>query len=56
MDREQFRTWAAGVAEKYHYTVRFESIGTDDPDVGPPTQLALFTRTETTTDTEESHR
>jgi 3' terminal RNA ribose 2'-O-methyltransferase Hen1 len=42
--REEFREWAARVAGTYYYTVRFAPVGTDDPDVGPPTQLAIFTK------------
>ncbi|WP_093850279.1 3' terminal RNA ribose 2'-O-methyltransferase Hen1 [Streptomyces pini] len=40
--REEFRAWAAGVAERHGYTVEFRPVGEDDPEVGPPTQLALF--------------
>ncbi|MEU4293432.1 3' terminal RNA ribose 2'-O-methyltransferase Hen1 [Kribbella sp. NPDC026596] len=40
--REEFRTWAVGVADRYAYTVEFRPVGPDDPEVGPPTQLALF--------------
>ncbi|MGI8450866.1 MAG: 3' terminal RNA ribose 2'-O-methyltransferase Hen1 [Streptosporangiaceae bacterium] len=42
--RPQFRDWAAGVAGRRGYSVRFLPIGADDPEVGPPTQLAVFTR------------
>ena len=42
--RPQFRDWAAGVAGHRGYQVRFLPVGPDDPDVGPPTQLAVFTR------------
>ncbi len=41
--REEFRAWAHGVAERYGYAVEFRPVGDDDPEVGPPTQLALFT-------------
>ena len=41
--RQEFRDWAAGVAERRGYAVRHEPIGPDDPEVGPPTQLAVFT-------------
>ncbi|MET9827171.1 3' terminal RNA ribose 2'-O-methyltransferase Hen1 [Streptomyces sp. NPDC006349] len=41
--REEFRTWAGTVAERHGYTVEFRPVGDDDPEVGPPTQLALFT-------------
>jgi SAM-dependent methyltransferase len=42
--RPQFRDWAAGVAGRRGYQVRFVPVGADDPEVGPPTQLAVFTR------------
>jgi SAM-dependent methyltransferase len=42
--RPQFRDWAAGVAGRRGYQVRFLPVGPDDDEVGPPTQLAVFTR------------
>jgi 3' terminal RNA ribose 2'-O-methyltransferase Hen1 len=42
--REEFGAWATGVAERAGYTVRLLPIGDDDPEVGPPTQMAVFTR------------
>ncbi|WP_420124332.1 3' terminal RNA ribose 2'-O-methyltransferase Hen1 [Nakamurella sp.] len=42
--RAQFRDWAEQVTRAHPYTVRFLPIGPDDPDVGPPTQFALFIR------------
>ena len=42
--RPQFRDWAAGVAGRRGYQVRFLPVGSEDPRVGPPTQLAVFTR------------
>ncbi|AJE43022.1 3' terminal RNA ribose 2'-O-methyltransferase Hen1 [Streptomyces nodosus] len=42
--REEFRSWAGQVAERYRYTVEFTPVGPDDPEVGPPTQMAVFTR------------
>jgi 3' terminal RNA ribose 2'-O-methyltransferase Hen1 len=42
--RPQFRDWAAGVAGRRGYRVRFLPVGADDPEVGPPSQLAVFTR------------
>jgi 3' terminal RNA ribose 2'-O-methyltransferase Hen1 len=42
--RSQFRDWAQRVADQHGYAVRFLPIGTDDPEVGPPTQLALFSK------------
>ncbi|GAA2411293.1 3' terminal RNA ribose 2'-O-methyltransferase Hen1 [Streptomyces glaucosporus] len=41
--RGEFRAWAGKVAERYGYAVEFRPVGDDDPEVGPPTQLALFT-------------
>ncbi|WP_075732266.1 3' terminal RNA ribose 2'-O-methyltransferase Hen1 [Streptomyces acidiscabies] len=42
--REEFRTWAGEVAERHGYDVEFTPIGPDDPEVGPPTQMATFTQ------------
>ncbi|MFH8791956.1 3' terminal RNA ribose 2'-O-methyltransferase Hen1 [Streptomyces sp. NPDC017941] len=44
--REEFRAWADGVARRHAYTVEFAPVGPDDPEVGPPTQMAVFTRTD----------
>ncbi|MBC3982292.1 3' terminal RNA ribose 2'-O-methyltransferase Hen1 [Streptomyces sp. AC536] len=41
--RQEFGAWAEGVARRYGYGVEFRPVGPDDPEVGPPTQLALFT-------------
>ena len=40
--REEFRAWAGAVAERHGYTVEFVPVGLDDPEVGPPTQMAVF--------------
>jgi 3' terminal RNA ribose 2'-O-methyltransferase Hen1 len=48
--REQFRSWAGGVVDRYGYTVRFLPVGADDPQVGPPTQLAVFVKTSAVSD------
>lgn len=45
--REEFRTWAAAVAARHGYDVAYVPVGDDDPEVGPPTQMAVFTRTDT---------
>ena len=42
--RAEFADWADGVGERTGYTARFLPVGEDDPEVGPPTQLAVFTR------------
>ncbi|HUG61700.1 MAG TPA: 3' terminal RNA ribose 2'-O-methyltransferase Hen1 [Methylomirabilota bacterium] len=40
--RAEFQRWADGVATRYRYTVRFASVGPDDPEVGAPTLVAVF--------------
>lgn len=40
--RAEFRAWAAGVCDEYGYRVTFRPVGDDDPEVGPPTQMAVF--------------
>jgi len=42
--RAEFAAWALRVAEQRGYSVRFLPVGDDDPEVGPPTQMAVFTR------------
>ena len=41
--RAEFRRVGRGVAERHGYSVGYRPIGDDDPEVGPPTQLAVFT-------------
>ncbi|MEV7735412.1 3' terminal RNA ribose 2'-O-methyltransferase Hen1 [Streptomyces sp. NPDC088921] len=40
--RQEFRAWASSVAERHGYDVEFRPVGPDDPEVGPPTQMAVF--------------
>ncbi len=42
--RRQFEKWAQGLAERHGYAVRLLPVGADDPEVGPPTQMAVFRR------------
>lgn len=42
--RAEFGSWALRVADQRGYAVRFLPVGLDDPEVGPPTQMAVFTR------------
>ncbi len=42
--RPQFRDWAGGVAARRGYQVSYRPVGLDDPEVGPPTQLAVLRR------------
>jgi 3' terminal RNA ribose 2'-O-methyltransferase Hen1 len=44
--RQEFRNWSELAATTYGYRVRFVPVGDDDPDVGPPTQLAVFDRSD----------
>jgi 3' terminal RNA ribose 2'-O-methyltransferase Hen1 len=40
--REQFQDWANRVAARFGYAVRFLPVGPDDPEVGSPTQMGIF--------------
>jgi 3' terminal RNA ribose 2'-O-methyltransferase Hen1 len=40
--RPEFETWSREVADLYGYSVEFRPVGPADPDLGAPTQLALF--------------
>lgn len=42
--RDEFETWAKTVADEHGYGVRFVPIGPVDPEVGPPTQMGVFSR------------
>ena len=42
--RAQFAAWAQGVAGRHGYAVRYLPVGPEDPQVGPPTQMAVFSR------------
>lgn len=44
-NRQKFRRWAQGVAERNDYQVSFKDIGDVDPVVGGSTQMAVFSRT-----------
>ncbi|MBB6547994.1 3' terminal RNA ribose 2'-O-methyltransferase Hen1 [Nonomuraea rubra] len=41
--RAEFTGWATRVAAQYGYQVAFVPVGDDDPEVGPPTQMGVFT-------------
>ncbi len=45
--RAEFTAWCDRVAADYCYAYALRDVGDADPEVGPPTQLALFTKTET---------
>lgn len=42
--RDELASWAAAAADAHGYRVELSGIGTDDPEVGPPTQMAVFVR------------
>ncbi|TQS28912.1 3' terminal RNA ribose 2'-O-methyltransferase Hen1 [Microbispora sp. KK1-11] len=44
--RAEFARWVAGVCETYGYAAESRPVGEDDPEVGPPTQMAVFSRRE----------
>ncbi|HZX02743.1 3' terminal RNA ribose 2'-O-methyltransferase Hen1 [Kribbella sp.] len=48
--RAEFRAWSTKTATRYGYEVEFRPVGPEDPEVGPPTQLALFTRSTSAAD------
>lgn len=41
--RPQMQEWAASVGAEHGYDVAFGGVGEDDPELGPPTQTAVFT-------------
>ncbi|WP_326663218.1 3' terminal RNA ribose 2'-O-methyltransferase Hen1 [Streptomyces canus] len=51
--RQEFRAWASSVAERHGYDVEFRPVGPDDPEVGPPTQMAIFELSTAVTRTEK---
>jgi 3' terminal RNA ribose 2'-O-methyltransferase Hen1 len=42
--RVEFEAWARGIADRFHYGVRFVAVGPEDAAVGSPTQMAVFLR------------
>jgi 3' terminal RNA ribose 2'-O-methyltransferase Hen1 len=42
--RAEFQAWANGVAGRFGYRVQFQPIGTNEPEVGSPTQMGIFTQ------------
>ncbi len=42
--RAEFAAWAASAASEHGYRVAHRGIGPDDPELGPPTQMAVFAR------------
>jgi len=44
--RDQFQQWAGTICERFGYQVRFAAVGDQDPALGSPTQMGIFTRGE----------
>lgn len=42
--RVEFQNWATQVATRFGYTVQFQPVGQEDPEVGAPTQMGIFRR------------
>jgi 3' terminal RNA ribose 2'-O-methyltransferase Hen1 len=42
--RAEFQFWANAIAARFGYSARFLPIGPEDPIVGSPTQMSIFTR------------
>jgi 3' terminal RNA ribose 2'-O-methyltransferase Hen1 len=42
--RLEFENWANNVATRFNYTVRFLPVGSEDPVVGAPSQMGIFSR------------
>jgi len=42
--RGEFQAWANGIARRFSYSVRFLPIGPEDPALGSPTQMGIFSR------------
>ena len=40
--RDEFQAWAHRVAQRFGYAVRFLPVGPEDPIVGAPTQIGVF--------------
>ncbi|HEX4495618.1 MAG TPA: 3' terminal RNA ribose 2'-O-methyltransferase Hen1 [Thermoanaerobaculia bacterium] len=42
--REEFQRWGDGIAARFGYAVRYLPVGEEDPEVGAPSQMGIFTR------------
>ena len=41
--RNEFETWAKGVAERNNYKVEFQPLGQEEENLGAPSQMGIFT-------------
>ncbi len=53
--RSEFDAWAGRVAREHGYTVRLAPLGPEDPELGAPSQMAVFTRPGTEGNHETEH-
>jgi len=44
--RAEFQRWAESICQRFGYTVKFLPIGPEDPALGAPTQMGVFTQRE----------
>ncbi len=44
--RQEFQDWAQAVAGRFGYLVRFVPVGPEHPELGPPTQMGVFQRSD----------
>jgi 3' terminal RNA ribose 2'-O-methyltransferase Hen1 len=42
--RAEFAEWCTQIGARHGYSVTLAGVGNEDPDVGPPTQMAVFSR------------
>ena len=42
--RAEFQEWSQKICSRYGYSVRFLPVGDEDPMVGPPTQMGVFSK------------
>lgn len=42
--RAEFEEWASGVAQRFGYSVRFASVGSENEELGSPTQMGVLQR------------
>ncbi len=42
--RAEFQAWSSSLATRFGYRVAFFPIGGEDPSIGPPTQMGVFSR------------
>ena len=42
--RKEFKDWAERVAKEYGYKIAFDGVGAEDPNLGYPTQIGVFSR------------